>query len=85
MRRYIFSKTYKPPLEDRTFLISQLLAQGKLKFVAGECDDLVEEMCNVVYDDKSEKPIILDDGSMQIDTFDSFIYSLAGHWHYLDD
>jgi hypothetical protein len=37
--RYIFGKTYKPPLEDRPFAISLLLAQGKLKFVEGECDE----------------------------------------------
>lgn len=82
-KRYIFSKTYKPPLEDRPFAISVLLAQDKLKFVEGECDDLVDELQNLVYDDKSEKPIVQDNGEMQIDTWDSFIYSLVGNWRYL--
>ncbi len=84
-RRYIFGKTYKPPLEDRPFQINMLMAQGRLKFVEGECDDLIDELQNVVFDDKSEKPIILDDGSMQIDTVDSFVYSLSSEWHYLND
>ena len=73
-KRYIFNKTYKPPLEDRPFAISMLLAQGKLKFVDGECDDLIEELQNLVYDDKSDKTIVQDNGEMQIDTWDSFIY-----------
>jgi hypothetical protein len=82
-KRYIFSKTYKPPLEDRPFAISMLLAQGKLKFVEGECDALIDELQNLVYDDKSEKPIVQDNGEMQIDTWDSFIYSLVNNWKYL--
>lgn len=83
--RYIFGKTYKPPLEDRPFQINMLMAQGRLKFVKGQCDDLMDELQNVVFDDKADKAVILDDGSMQIDTVDSFIYSLANNWHYLND
>ena len=82
-RRYIFGKTYKPPLEDRPFAISMLLAQGKIKFVEGECEDLIDELQNLVYDDKSEKAIVQDNGEMQIDTWDSFIYSLVNNWSYL--
>jgi PBSX family phage terminase large subunit len=82
-KRYLFGKTYKPPLEDRPFAISMLLAQGRIKFVENECDDLVDELQNLVYDDKSEKAIVQDNGEMQIDTWDSFIYSLVGNWKYL--
>lgn len=82
-KRYIFKKTYKPALEGRPFAISLLLAQGKLKFVEGECDDLIDELQNLVYDDKSEKAIVQDNGEMQIDTWDSFIYSISGNWKYL--
>lgn len=82
-KRYIFGKTYKPPLEDRPFAISMLLAQGKLKFVEGECEDLMDELQNLVYDEKSEKAIVQDNGEMQIDTWDSFIYSLVNNWNYL--
>lgn len=76
--------TYKPPLEDRPFIISKLLAQKKLFFVESECDDLIEEMQELVFDEKSDRPIPLDDGSMQIDTWDSFIYSISGNWHYIN-
>ncbi|MBR5809112.1 MAG: PBSX family phage terminase large subunit [Clostridia bacterium] len=82
-KRYLFGKTYKPALDERPFAISMLLAQGKIKFVKGECDDLIDELQNLVYDDKSEKTIVLDNGTMQIDTWDSFIYSLTGEWKYL--
>lgn len=82
-RRYIFGKTYKPPLDDRTRLFSKLMAQGRFKLVRGECDDLVNELQNLVYDTKAEKPIVLDDGSMQIDTWDSLTYSVSGKWTYL--
>ena len=82
-KRYIFGKTYKPPLEDRPFAISMLLAQGKLKFIRGECDDLIDELQNLVYDEKSEKAVVQDNGEMQIDTWDSFIYSLVNNWKYL--
>ena len=84
-KRYIFGKTYKPPLEDRPFQISRLMALGRLKLAGDACGALIDELSNVVFDDKSEKPVILDDGSMQIDTVDSFVYSLAGNWNYLDD
>ena len=81
--RYIFAKTYKPPLADRVFLYSILLADGRLKFVDGETEDLISEMQNMVYDDKHAETIPLDDGTMQIDTYDSLTYSLASKWHYL--
>ena len=76
---------YKPPLEDRPFAISKLLAEHRIAFVAGECDDLIDELRNLVFDDKSERAIPLDDGSMQIDTWDSFIYSLSGNWDYVNE
>ena len=84
-KRYIFAKTYKPPLEDRPFLFSVLMAQGRFKLVAGECNDLKDELQNLVYDDKNDKAIPLDDGSMQIDTYDSLTYSCAGNWHYINE
>lgn len=84
-KRYIFGKTYKPPLEDRTFLFSRLMAQGRFKLVDSKCDDLIDELQNLVYDKKEERPIVLDDGSMQIDTWDSLNYAVAHNWHYLDE
>lgn len=82
--KYRAGLCYKPPLEDRVFLYSKLFATKRVKFVDGMCDDLIDEMQNLVFDDKSDRPIPLDDGSMQIDTWDSNIYSESGYWNYID-
>ena len=82
--RYRADLTYKPPLEDRPFAISRLLAKKQLYFVENECDDLIDELRNLVFDDKADRAIPLDNGSMQIDTWDSFIYSLSNDWNYIN-
>ena len=82
--RYTADLCYKPPLEDRVFLYSKLFSTDKIKFVDRMCDDLIEEMQNLVFDDKSDKAIPLDDGSMQIDTYDSACYSESSYWHYIE-
>ena len=82
--KYDADLCYKPPLEDRVFLYSKLFALDKIRFVEDECDDLIDEMQNLVFDDKSDRPIPLDDGSMQIDTYDSACYSESSYWHYIE-
>ena len=82
--RYRAEFCYKPPLEDRVFLYSKLFSMDKIKFVDRMCDDLIDEMQNLVFDDKSDRPIPLDDGSMQIDTYDSACYSESSYWHYIE-
>ena len=81
--RRIFEKTYKPLLPDRVAMYSILLASGRMKFVEGECKDLLNEMKKMVFDEKSGEAIPLDDGTMQIDAYDSLTYSRAKRWHYL--
>lgn len=82
--RYTADLCYKPPLEDRVFLYSKLFSTDKIKFVEGMCNDLIEEMQNLVFDEKSDRAIPLDDGSLQIDTYDSACYSESSYWHYID-
>lgn len=82
--KYRAGLCYKPPLEDRVFLYSKLFASGKIKFVDGMCEDLIDEMQNLVFDEKSDRSIPLDDGSMQIDTYDSACYSESSYWHYIE-
>ena len=82
--KYRVSKAYKPPLEDRVFLYSRLFATDRVKFVEDMCDDLIDEMQNLVFDDRSDRPIPQDNGDMQIDTWDSNIYSESGYWHYIE-
>lgn len=72
------------PLWDRPLLLSKLMAAGNFRYVRGECDPLVEQLRNAVFDDKSEKAIICDDGSMRIDEIDAFFYSIADDYQYLN-
>lgn len=87
--RYIFDTASHikatMPLEDRPLMLSKLMAQGKFKLVKGECEPLIEQLQNAVFDDKSEKAIILDNGSYNIDCIDAFFYSIADDYLYLID
>ena len=80
---YRAAKCYKPPVADRVFLYSRLLNLKKVKFVEKECDDLIDEMQSLVFDPKASDARPLDDGTVQIDTWDSNIYSESGYWNYL--
>lgn len=73
------------PLEDRPLMLSKLMAQGRFKLVNGECEPLIEQLQNAVYDDKSEKAVIQDNGEMNIDCIDGFFYSIANDYLYLTD
>ena len=82
--KYSAGKCYKPPLQDRVFLYSKLFKTQKVKFVEDECDDLIDELCELVFDPKSEDAIYLDDGTYQIDCWDSNVYSESSYWHYIE-
>ena len=87
--RYIFDNAAciksSMPLQDRPLMLSKLMAQGKFKLVKGECEPLIEQLQNAVYDPKSEKAVILDDGTINIDCIDGLFYSIADEYAYLTD
>lgn len=87
--RYIFDSASRikasMPLEDRPLMLNKLMAQGRFKLVRGECEPLVEQLQNAVFDEKSEKAVIEDNGSMHIDTIDGFFYSIAEDYNYITD
>ena len=87
--RYIFDNAAciksSMPLQDRPLMLSKLMAQGKFKLVKGECEPLIEQLQNAVYDPKSEKAVILDNGSYNVDCIDGFFYSVADCYAYLTD
>ncbi len=87
--RYIFDNAAciksSMPLQDRPLMLSKLMAQGKFKLVKGECEPLIEQLQNAVYDPKSEKAIILDDGSYNLDCIDGFFYSIADQYIFLTE
>lgn len=75
---------YKPPVPDRVFLYNKMFVNDKIKFVEGMCDDLIDEMESLVFDDRADDSRPLDDGSIQLDAYDSACYSESGYWHYID-
>lgn len=79
--RYIFGSAAhvkaQMPLADRPLMLTKLMAQGRFKVIEGECEPLVYQLQNAVFDDKSGKAVICDDGRMNIDCIDAFFYSLA--------
>lgn len=87
--RYIFDTASHiksiMPLEDRPLFLSKLMAQGRFKLVNGECEALIEELQNAVYDERSEKAVIADDGTQTIDQIDGLFYSLADNYHFILD
>ena len=87
--RYIFDSASRiksvMPLEDRPLMLNKLMAQGRFKLVNGECNALIDQLQNAVFDEKSEKAVIQDNNSMHIDTIDGFFYSIADEYAYLTD
>lgn len=87
--RYIFDSAARVkssmPLEDRPLMLNKLMAQGRFKMIEDECEPLIEQLENAVFDDRAEKAIICDDGSMNIDCIDAFFYSIAEDYLYLTD
>jgi PBSX family phage terminase large subunit len=70
----------KYPINQRINLTLKLMATGKLKFVERECDELVEALCQAVWNNKEgHEDERLDNGSYCVDILDSFEYSLEPH------
>lgn len=87
--RYIFDSAARikssMPLADRPLMLTKLMASGRFKLVEGCCEPLIYQLQNAVFDEKSEKAVICDDGSMNIDCIDAFFYSIADDYLYLTD
>ena len=75
---------YKPPVADRVFLYNKMFANDKIKFVEGMCDDLIDELESLVFDEKADDTRPLDDGSVQLDCYDSACYSESSYWYYIE-
>lgn len=85
--RYIFGSASKikstMPLTDRPLMLTKLMAEGRFKLIKGECEPLVWQLQNAVFDAKSEKTVICDNGSMNIDAIDALFYSIAEDYLFL--
>ena len=82
--KYRADLCYKPPVADRVFLYNKMFANDKIKFVEGMCDDLIDELESLVFDEKAEDTRPLDDGSVQLECYDSACYSESSYWYYIE-
>ena len=82
--KYSADLCYKPPVADRVFLYNKMFANDKIKFVEGMCDDLIDELESLVFDEKADDTRPLDDGSVQLDCYDSACYSESSYWYYIE-
>lgn len=70
----------KYPINQRINLLLKLMALGKFHIVEGECDELVEALCQAVWNNKEgHEDERLDNGSYSVDIIDSFEYSFEPH------
>ena len=82
--KYRADLCYKPPVADRVFLYNKMFANDKIKFVEEMCDDLIDELESLVFDEKADDTRPLDDGSVQLDCYDSACYSESSYWYYIE-
>ena len=65
----------KRPINDRIKITLLLMAQDRLK-ICKNCIHTIDAFASAVYDDKKLEDTRLDDGNMNIDSLDSFEYSV---------
>ncbi len=68
----------KTPIKDRIEAINRILNLDKISFINGETKTCIEALQTAVYDEKASEDRWLDDGTSDIDSLDSFVYS----WEY---
>ena len=67
----------KTEINDRINATSILMAQGRFAYMDRECDSLVNALCTAVWDPKElTRNVRLDDGTSDIDSLDSFEYTI---------
>lgn len=67
----------KAPINDRINAVLILMAQGRFGYVNGECGSLVNALCTAVWDPQElTRNVRLDDGTSDIDSLDSFEYTI---------
>ena len=67
----------KTEINDRINATAILMAQGRFRYLKGECQSLVNALCTAVWDPKEvTKNVRLDDGTSDIDSLDAFEYTI---------
>lgn len=67
----------KDEINNRINLTARLIAQGRFFYIENQCESLKEAMSTCIWDPKEKtKNLRLDDGTSDIDTLDSFEYTI---------
>ena len=82
--RFSVYNSIKPPIIDRIRLVNKLLGRGMVKFVKGECNELISAFSEALWDSKSLEDKRLDDGAFNNDIIDAAEYSFTYNMNYLE-
>ncbi len=82
--RFNVYNSIKAPIIDRIRLINKLLATDRVKFVDGECDELIKAFSEALWDSKSLEDKRLDNGTFNNDIIDAAEYSFTYNMGYFE-
>lgn len=75
--RFNVYNSVKKPIIDRVRVMQKLMANDRVKFVKGECDELVKAFSEALWDSKSLEDKRLDNGTFNNDIIDAAEYSFT--------
>lgn len=75
--RFNVYNSIKTPIIDRIRVMQKLMANDKIKFVEGECDELIKAFSEALWDSKSLEDKRLDNGTFNNDIIDAAEYSFT--------
>lgn len=82
--RFSVYNSLKKPIIDRIRIMNKLLATDRVKFVDGECDELIKAFSEALWDSKSLQDKRLDNGTFNNDIIDAAEYSFEYNLHFLE-
>ena len=82
--RFSVYNSIKKPIIDRIRFMCRLLATDRVRFVDGECEELLKAFSEAMWDDKSLEDKRLDNGSFNNDIIDAAEYSFEYNMNYFE-
>ena len=82
--RFSVYPSIKPEIIDRIRLLNRLFSTDRVRFVDGECDELVKAFSEAMWDSKSLEDKRLDNGTFNNDIIDAAEYSFTYNMNYFE-
>ncbi len=82
--RFNVYNSLKKPIIDRIRFMCRLLATDRVRFVDGECEELIQAFSEAMWDDKTLEDKRLDNGSFNNDIIDAAEYSFEYNMSYFE-